>query len=119
MRVDGVARKLMCDRHWAGPVNLWDGEPAERPGLPVGPPPLLRVTFPQSDRLLLVSVLPSEVTELRLSGTGGRPDTRLTVRRLLDSDHRYVLAVVDRAQFGEPKAFDAAGRRVYYHLPDR
>lgn len=119
VRVNGVRRARMCDRHWAEDVNLWHGPLPEHQVVPIGPPSLLRVTFPSSERVLLVSVLPEAITELRLAGTGGRPDTRLTVRRLLASDHNYVLAVVDRAQLGEPRAFDSAGEPIFYRFMNR
>ncbi len=114
VRVNGARRERMCDRDWAGPVNLWHGALPERRDETLGPPPLLRVTFPGSDQVLLVTVLHHAVTELRLAGAGGRPDTFLAVHRLLTSDHNYVVAVVDRAQLGEPRAFDSAGQPIYY-----
>ncbi|RSM63962.1 hypothetical protein DMB66_21775 [Actinoplanes sp. ATCC 53533] len=119
VRVNGARRARMCDRHWAESVNLWHGPLPEHQVVPIGPPSLLRVTFPGSDRVLVVSVLPEAITELRLAGPGHRPDTRLTVRRLLGSKENYVLAVVDRAQLGEPKAFDSAGQPIYYRFMDR
>jgi hypothetical protein len=123
VRVDGARRRLMCDRDWDAPtgVNVWHGEPPARPFERFGPPSLLRVTFAGSDRVLLVAVLPGEITRLSLSGPAGPagpagPDTPLPVGRLLGTDQAYVLAVVPRASAGEPKAFDAAGRPVFYRF---
>lgn len=116
VRVNGARRARMCDRHWAGSVNLWHGALPERLVEPIGPPSLLRVTFPGSDQVLLVTVLPEAITQLRLAGTAGRADTSLAVHRLLRSDHNYVIAVVDRASLGEPEAFDAAGQPIFYRF---
>jgi hypothetical protein len=116
VRVNGARRERMCDRHWAGSVNLWHGALPERADETFRPPTLLHVTFPGSDQVLLVTVLHHAITELRLAGVGGRPDTYLAVHRLLTSDHNYVVAVVDRAQLGEPRAFDSAGEPIFHRF---
>lgn len=118
VRVDGARRRLMCDRHWAAPggVNVWHGELPERPVATFGPPSLLRVTFPGSDQVLVVSVLAEEITRLSLAGPPGEAGTPLPIHSLLGSNHPYVLAVVAKARAGEPKAFDGEDRPVFYRF---
>jgi hypothetical protein len=120
VRVDGARRRLMCDRHWDAPggVNVWHGELPAHPVARFGSPSLLRVTFPGSDRVLVVSVLAEEITRLSLAGPPGEPSTPLPVHLLLGSKNPYVLAVVPQARAGRPSAFDDDGRPVFYRFMD-
>ncbi len=119
VRVDGARRELMCDLDWDVPrVHLWHGDmPEPRPSY-MRPPSLLRVSFPGSDDVLVVSVLPSEIVRLQLAGAGGKAATPVAVRRLLESDVNYVTAVVDRAQLGEVEAFSREGGPIWYEIMD-
>jgi hypothetical protein len=105
VRVDGARRELMCGADWANPggVEAYPGAPS--------PPSLLRVGFPGTDQVLVVSVLAPDVT--RLTTADGTP---LTVRTLLGSDLPYVAQVLDRAQAAEVRAYDAHGQRLGYRL---
>lgn len=118
VRVDGARRELMCDRHWGsdGGVNLRVGVAPESPTEASGPVSLLRIAFPGSDDILVVTVVPREIATMRLAGAGGGTD--LTVRRLLRSDHSYVTQVVKRDQLGEVRAADARGLPLHYQFLD-
>ncbi|GAB1691796.1 hypothetical protein [Krasilnikovia sp. M28-CT-15] len=117
VRVDGAERALMCDRDWdlpPGPATmLWSSGETPRP-TNLRPPPLLQVDGVGSDRVLVASVLPDTITEVRLSATGG-PDETLTPRRL-DPDRQltFVAAVVARDQLAGPQAFDRTGQTIWY-----
>jgi hypothetical protein len=118
VRIDGALRRTMCDRDWQHPagVNLWHGKLPQPPGNEFGPPSLLRVTFPGSDQVLVVSVLSGEIARLSLAGPPGTPDLALPVHQVINSENAYVLAVLPKARAGEPTAYDSKGRPVYYRF---
>jgi hypothetical protein len=116
VRVDGAERAVLCDRDWDAPgppTMLWSGaEAALAPNL--RPPPLLEIDGIGSDQVLVASVLPDRIAELRLSAAG-RPDRTLTPRPL-DRDRQltFVAAVVARDQLAGVRAVDRAGQTIWY-----
>ncbi len=113
VRAGGARQALMCDQHWDRDVHrLWHGPPPPGAGPVIAAPSLLRVGFPGSDEVLVVSVLYGEITTLRApSGSG----VAVPTAPLFDTTFRYVAAVLPAADAAGLQAFAADGEPLYYH----
>jgi hypothetical protein len=120
VRAGGARRALMCDQHWDRDVHrLWHGPRPPSAGSVIGTPSLLRVRFPGTDRVLVVSVLYDEIAFLESPSTG----VKLHTKPLYDTDFHYVVGVLSLAESADLRAFAADGEPLFYHyvdpLPDR
>jgi hypothetical protein len=115
VRAGGARRALMCDQHWDRDVHrLWHGAPPPSAGSTIGAPSLLRVRFPGTDQVLMVSVLYDEIAEFR-TGSG---EVVLRTTPLYDTDFHYVVGTLTAAQSTDLRAFAADGEPLYYHYVD-
>jgi hypothetical protein len=115
VRVGGARRALMCDQHWDRDVHrLWHGTPPPSAGSTIGPPSLLRVRFPGTDQVLVVSVVYDEIATLK-AGTG---KAVLRTTPLYDTDFHYVHGVLPQADAADLQAFAADGEPLFYHYVD-
>jgi hypothetical protein len=95
VRVGGARRALMCDQHWDRDVyRLWRGAPPRSAEPTIGPPSLLRVRFPGTDQMLVVSVLYDEIATLTAPPGAGTDEVILHTVPLFDTEFHYVVAVL-------------------------
>lgn len=113
VRVGGARQALMCDQHWDHDVHrLWHGTPPPDAGPVIAAPSLLRIRFPDTDQVLVVSVLYGEIATLRAPSDSAvvMPTTPLFGTRF-----RYVAGVIPAAGADDLQAFAADGEPLYYH----
>ncbi|GAB1640497.1 hypothetical protein [Krasilnikovia sp. MM14-A1259] len=116
VRVGGARRARMCDQHWDRDVHrLWHGARPSSAGAEIGPPSLLRVAFPGTDRMLVVSVLYGEIATLSPPPRDGSGPVVLHTVPLLDTEFHYVVAVIAAADAKDLEAYAADGEELFYH----
>jgi hypothetical protein len=117
VRAGGARRALMCDQHWDRDVHrLWHGTPPPSAGSTIGPPSLLRVRFPGTDQVLVVSVLYDEIATLAAPSTVNTGRVVLRTVPLFDTEFHYVVGVLATADAVDLRAFAADGEPLYYHF---
>ena len=104
----------MCDQHWDRDVHrIWRGPLPPSAGTTIGPPPVLRVRFPGTDRVLVVSVLYDEIATLTAPSTAV-----LATKPLFDTGYHYVIGVLPAADAADLRAFAADGKPRFYYYAD-
>ena len=119
VRVGGARRALMCDQHWDRDVQrLWHGPPPSSAGSRIGPPSLLRIRFPDTDEVLVVSILYDEVATMTTPPTTGHDSVVLHTMPLFDTEFHYVVGVLATADAADLRAFTADGEPLFYYFLD-
>jgi hypothetical protein len=117
VRAGGARRALMCDQHWERDIHrLWHGPLPPSPGSTIGPPSLLRVRFPGTDQVLVVSVLYDEIATLTAPPRPGADPVVLHTTPLVNTDFHYVVALLASTDAANLRAFAADGEPLFYYF---